>query len=138
MHLIGLCLHCPMTSQANACSYCMGFVVLILFRIYLYLQLLCEYPLDDMFPKITMAVSFQNRCEATNQANVKEPSVSRVQLRVFFPPQNLEIEVERPEKNPGYDRTTDYAWITSSASLSVRKKFLGVVDLIKLSSLSVL
>jgi hypothetical protein len=83
-------------------------------------------------------VSVQNRCEATNQANVKEPSVSRVQLRVFFPPQNLEIEVERPEKNPGYDRTTDYAWITSSASLSVRKKFLGVVGLIKLTSLSLL
>jgi hypothetical protein len=30
---------CPMTSQADACSYCMGFVVLILSRINLYLQL---------------------------------------------------------------------------------------------------
>ena len=63
-----------------------------------------------------------------NQANVKEPSVSRVQLRVFFPPQALEIEVERPEMNPGYDRTTDYAWMTSSTSLSIRKKFLGRGD----------
>ena len=63
-----------------------------------------------------------------NQANVKDPSVSRVQLRVFFPPQTLEIEVERPEKNPGYDRTTDYAWMTSSTSLSIRKKILGRGD----------
>jgi len=31
----------PMTSRADACSYCMGSVVLILSRIYLYLQLLC-------------------------------------------------------------------------------------------------
>jgi hypothetical protein len=30
----------PMTSQADACSYCMGSVVLILSRIYLHLQLL--------------------------------------------------------------------------------------------------
>jgi hypothetical protein len=30
------CMHCPMTSQANACSYCMGSVVLISSRIYLY------------------------------------------------------------------------------------------------------
>ncbi len=66
-----------------------------------------------------------SRCEATNQANTKEPSINRVQLRVFFPPESLAIEVERPEKNPGYDRTTDFAWITSSTSLSVRKKFRG-------------
>ncbi len=32
--------HCPITSQVDACSYCMGSVVLILSRIYLYLQLL--------------------------------------------------------------------------------------------------
>ena len=68
-----------------------------------------------------------DRCEASNQANVKDPSISRVQLRVFFPPQSLEIEVERPEKT-GYDRTTDYAWITSSSSLSVRTKLLGRGD----------
>jgi hypothetical protein len=38
--------------------------------------------------------------------------------------------VERPEKKPGYDRTTDFAWISSAASssLAVRKKFLGRLD----------
>jgi len=35
------CMHCPMTSQADVYSYCMGSGVLILFWIYLYLQLLC-------------------------------------------------------------------------------------------------
>jgi len=35
------CMHCPMTSQANADSYCMSSVVLILCQIYLYLHLLC-------------------------------------------------------------------------------------------------
>jgi hypothetical protein len=34
------CMHCPLTSQADACSYCMCSIVLILSRIYLYLQLL--------------------------------------------------------------------------------------------------
>ena len=80
----------------------------------------------NIFKISTMFAFF--RCEATNQANTKEPSINRVQLRVFFPPQTVEIEVERPEKNPGYDRTTDFAWITSSASPSVRKKFLSRGD----------
>ncbi len=36
------CMHCPMMSQVDACSYCMGSVVLISSGIYLYLQLLWE------------------------------------------------------------------------------------------------
>ncbi len=34
----------PVMSQADACSYCMGSVVLISSQIYLYLQLLCAGP----------------------------------------------------------------------------------------------
>jgi hypothetical protein len=34
-------MHCPMMSQTDAWSYCMGSVVWILSQIYLYLQLLC-------------------------------------------------------------------------------------------------
>jgi hypothetical protein len=33
-------MHCPMTSQADACSYCVGSVVSISSQIYLYLHLL--------------------------------------------------------------------------------------------------
>jgi hypothetical protein len=37
------CMHYPMMSQADACSYCTGSVVLISSRIYIYLQLLCNW-----------------------------------------------------------------------------------------------
>ncbi len=40
-HACMYCMYCSMTSQANACSYCMGSAVLISCQIYLYLQLLC-------------------------------------------------------------------------------------------------
>ncbi len=38
------CMYQPVTSQADACSYCMGSVVLILSQIYLFLQLLWSMP----------------------------------------------------------------------------------------------
>ncbi len=48
MHACMHYMHCPMTSQAHACSYYMGSVALISSRIYLYLQLLCRV---QQFPR---------------------------------------------------------------------------------------
>jgi hypothetical protein len=64
-------MHYPVTSQANACSYCMGSAVLISSQIYLYLQLLWCGILDTQpWSKGYLHVRFQSLCNFNNTLKV--------------------------------------------------------------------
>lgn len=49
------------------------------------------------------------RCEATNEANLNQPSATSAHFNVFFAPSDIEIKVERPNRGHNHwDRTETF------------------------------